>query len=299
MKLLLRFSLLFIAIFAVGMVASVWLANVFLEREAEDRVGAQAELMAETASATRLYAEEQIKPLITKLQKRDANFLPQSVPTYSGIQVFKKLHQLNSQYAYKDAMLNPTNPSDRATEWEADIITAFRNDPNLSVVSRRRESGMGSTYFVAHPIRITDSQQACLECHSAVARAPAAMVREYGPNNGFGWKLNEVLGAQIVSVPESVPIRMAHNALKTLFAYLAAAAVLMLLILDWLLLATVIRPVAKLSHMADQISQGKLGEDLPAQGRDEISVLAASFNRMQRSVAQALKMLERGDKDSR
>jgi protein-histidine pros-kinase len=296
MKLLVRFNLLFIAIFAVGMAVSVWLANLFLQREAEDRVGAQAELMVETASAARLYADEQLKPLMSKLQKRDATFLPQSVPTYSAIQVFKKLHELNTQYTYKDAMLNPTNPSDRATEWEDDIINAFRNDRNLSVVSRQRESAMGSSYFVARPIRISESKQACLECHSTAARAPAAMVREYGPNNGFGWKPNEVLGAQIVSVPESVPIRMAHNALKTLVAYLAGAALLMLLILDWLLVVTVIRPVAKLSHMADQISQGKLGEDLPVKGRDEVSVLAASFNRMQRSVAQAIKMLERDDR---
>jgi protein-histidine pros-kinase len=56
---------------------------------------------------------------------------------------------------------------------------------------------------------------------------------------------------------------------------------------------TVIRPVAKLSHMADEISQGKLDtEDLPVTGRDEISVLASSFNRMQRSLARAMKMLE-------
>ena len=296
MKLLVRFNLLFIAIFAVGIAVSAWLADLFLQREAEDRVRAQAELMVETASATRLYAEEQIKPLMSKLQKRDATFLPQSVPTYSAIQVFKYLHKLNPQYTYKDAMVNPTNQADRATDWESDIINAFRNDPNRSFVSHQRESAVGSTYYVAQPIKIDDSHQACLECHSTPARAPAAMVRDYGPNNGFEWKLNEVLGAQIVTVPESVPIRMAHNALKTLVAYLAAGAVVMLLLLDWLLVITVIRPVAKLSYMADQISQGKLGQDLPVKGRDEISVLAASFNRMQRSVAQAIKMLERDER---
>ena len=121
------------------------------------------------------------------------------------------------------------------------------------------------------------------------------MIRQYGPDNGFGWKLNTVIGAQIVSVPESVPIRMAHKALKTLIAYLAGAAILMLLIFDWLLIVTVIRPVARLSRMADRISQGLVSEDVPAEGRDEISVLAASFNRMQRSLARAMKMLEPGN----
>jgi protein-histidine pros-kinase len=33
--------------------------------------------------------------------------------------------------------------------------------------------------------------------------------------------------------------------------------------------------------------------ELPVQGRDEISILAAAFNRMHRSLAAAMKMLDR------
>jgi protein-histidine pros-kinase len=295
MKLITRFNLLFVVIFTVGMAASIWLANLFLEREAEDRVEAQAQLMAEAATATRQYTEQQVKPLLTRLQKHESNFLPQIVPTYSAIQVFAYLHKSNPKYSYKDAMLNPTNPADRATGWEADVINAFRNDPNLQTLSRERESSVGRSYFFARPIILSASQDACLECHSTPSRAPAAMIRQYGTANGFGWHMNTVLGAQIISVPASVPIQMARTALRTLIIYLAGAAILMLLILDWLLASTVIRPVAKLSQMADEISQGRPSEDIPAKGNDEISVLAMSFNRMRRSLARAMKMLERED----
>jgi protein-histidine pros-kinase len=293
MRLITRFNLLFVAIFGLGMAVSLWLANQFLQREAEDRVEAQAELMAETASANRQYTEQQVKPLLTRLQKHESNFLAQSVPTYAAIQVFDYLHKTNPKYAYKDAMLNPTNPADRATGWEVDVINEFRSDPNLRMLSRERESSVERSYFFARPIMLSESQKACLECHGTPARAPAAMIRQYGPDNGFGWKLNQVLGAQIISVPASVPIQMAHTALKRLMMYLGGAALLMLLILDWLLTVTVIRPVTRLARMADEMSQGRLSEDLPAKGHDEISVLATSFNRMQRSVARALKMLER------
>jgi len=293
MKLIARFNLLFILIFGFGMAVSLWLANGFLQREAEDRIRSEAELIAQTASATRQYTEQQVKPLLTRLQKREASFLAQSVPTYSAIQVFETLHKANPQYTYKDAMLNPTNPADRATGWEADVINEFRSDPSLQNFSRERQSSVGRSYFFARPIVISESQKACLDCHSTPARAPAAMIREYGSGNGFGWKLNQILGAQIITVPASVPIQMAHAALKTLVAYLAGAAILMLLLLDALLVVTVIRPVIRLSRMADEISQGKLGEDLPMRGRDEISALATSFNRMQRSLARAMKLLER------
>jgi protein-histidine pros-kinase len=45
--------------------------------------------------------------------------------------------------------------------------------------------------------------------------------------------------------------------------------------------------------MADEISQGNLETpELPVPGKDEISILAASFNRMRRSLVTAIKMLE-------
>src|SRR5581483_2163579 len=152
---------------------------------------------------------------------------------------------------YKEATLNPTNPADRATDWEADVVNAFRNNPSLPYLYRERDTALGKSLFLAYPLRVVAT--GCLDCHSVPSRAPATMIREYGPDNGFGWKLDEIIGAQIVSVPESVPLQMAHNALKTLIIYVVAVAVLMLLALDTLLVVTVIRPVAKLSRMADEI----------------------------------------------
>ena len=45
--------------------------------------------------------------------------------------------------------------------------------------------------------------------------------------------------------------------------------------------------------MADQVSTGNLdAPELPVKGKDEISVLAGSFNRMRLSLVKALKLLE-------
>ena len=68
------------------------------------------------------------------------------------------------------------------------------------------------------------------------------MIRQYGPANGFGWKLHEVIGAQIVSVPETLPVQIADRALKSLIAYLVIVALIALLVLDAVLVATVLRP---------------------------------------------------------
>ncbi|MBV8551573.1 MAG: DUF3365 domain-containing protein [Acidobacteriaceae bacterium] len=294
MKLLTRFNLIFLVVFGIGTALAIWLAGIFLQNDAKQRVLEQAKLMMESTLATRQYTTEQIKPLLEKVQKHDAVFLPQTVPAYSATQVFAYLHGRNPDYSYKEATLNPTNPVDRASDWEADIVNTFRNDPTRKEIISERATPTGQSLFLAHPLHVTSA--ACLECHSTPDKAPAAMIRQYGSDNGFGWKPGEIIGAQIVSVPASVPIEIAKRAQRELALYLVAVALLGLLILDGVLIATVIRPVAKLSRAADEISHGNLDvEDLPVKGKDEISMLAMSFNRMQRSLGRAMKMLEGDD----
>jgi protein-histidine pros-kinase len=153
-----------------------------------------------------------------------------------------------------------------------------------------RDAPSGRSLFLAKPIT---AKQSCLECHSTPDVAPPAMVKIYGANNGFGWKLNEVVSAQIVSVPMSVPQAVASKALWNLMLWLAAIAVISLILLNFTLILAVIRPVSRLSTAADQISKGNLDvPELPVQGKDEVSVLADSFNRMHRSLKSAMKMLE-------
>ncbi|HEY1946974.1 MAG TPA: DUF3365 domain-containing protein [Bryobacteraceae bacterium] len=291
MKLLARFNLIFIAIFGVGAILVIALAYVFLRNDAKEQVFEQAKLMMETTVAVRSYTTGQIEPLLTKFQKQSAIFLPQTVPAYSATQVFGNIHKLNPDYSYKEATLNPTNLADRAADWEADVVNTFRNDPARTSLSGERDTPTGRSMFYAHPIKVTNT--ACLDCHSTPARAPRSLVHQYTSEHGFGWKLNEIVGAQIVSVPEALPIAIADRELMRLIAYLVLLALVALAVLDAVLIATVIRPVAKLSRLTDEISQGKVDvEDIPVTGRDEISVLAASFNRMKRSLAKAIRLLE-------
>jgi protein-histidine pros-kinase len=54
-----------------------------------------------------------------------------------------------------------------------------------------------------------------------------------------------------------------------------------------------VRPAARLAAIADQVSTGKLdAPELKVTGKDEISALAGSFNRMRLSLEKAMKMLE-------
>ena len=66
-----------------------------------------------------------------------------------------------------------------------------------------------------------------------------------------------------------------------------------LLIVDMLLRVLVVKPVIGISEMASDVSMGKLdAPEFTSNSQDEIGSLAASFNRMRRSLQNAMKMLE-------
>src|SRR5256885_17081738 len=170
-------------------------------------------------------------------------------------------------------------------------LNVFRNRPDLALLDGERMTPLGKSLFLARPMRAAKS---CLECHATPGEAPQDMVKLYGPANGFGWRENEIIAAQIVSVPVTLPVQLANGSFRRLLASLLSAAFLTLLVLDVLLYFTVVRPVSRFARRADEISRGQMDvPELPVKGRDEVSILAASFNRMHRSLAAAMKMLEK------
>jgi protein-histidine pros-kinase len=55
----------------------------------------------------------------------------------------------------------------------------------------------------------------------------------------------------------------------------------------------IIRPVRRVSALADEVSLGNMDvPEIDDSGRDEIGSLSRSFNRMRRSLAAALRLLE-------
>jgi HAMP domain-containing protein len=290
LKLLVKFNLLFIILFGAGVGITALISHSFLRRNARDEVVKQAELMMETSTSTRRYTEQQIKPLLASRQEQSTKFVAQTVPAFAAVNTFNYLRKNYPEYSYREPALNPTNPADRAVDWEADIINYFRTHPEEQLLIGERDSALGRMLYLGRPLRAAHS---CLECHSTPAAAPASMIASYGPDHGFGWKENEVVASQIVAVPMIVPEQIADRAFGTLLTALAATSLLTLVIIDVALFFFVIRPVGELADMADRISKGELDiPELPVKGADEISHLTASFNRMYLSLVKAIHMLE-------
>jgi len=289
MKLLLKFNLVFVLIFALGLAATGFVSWTLLERNARDEIAQNARLLMDTALAARTYTSSQVNPLLQTQMKY--TFLPQSVPAYSATEVFNDLRKKHTEYGYKEAVLNPTNPRNRAVDWETDLITQFRTNKDATELMGDRDTPTGRAFYLARPLRVTGP--ACLQCHSTVDAAPKTMLERYGPANGFGWTLNDVIGAQIIQVPTKVPLDRANQAFQVFMGSISVVFVSIGLVLNLMLWALVIRPIGKLSQFADRVSLGELEiPEIKRKSRDEIGVLSRSIARMRTSMVQAMKMLE-------
>ena len=78
-----------------------------------------------------------------------------------------------------------------------------------------------------------------------------------------------------------------------MLAALVGVFAFILVLLNLLLWFAIIQPIRRLSRMADEVSTGNLEvPEVKVASRDEVGVLAGSFNRMRISLVKALKMLE-------
>jgi protein-histidine pros-kinase len=284
-----KFNAALIGIFVVGFIMAGIVANSVLQSNAREEVLQHARLMLEAASSTRNYTNTQVKPLLeTQLKYK---FLPQSVPAFAATEQFNDMRKKYPDYAYKEATLNPTNPRDHATDWEVDVVNTFRQNPTRVEITGERDTPDGRALYLARPIQIKDP--ACLVCHSTPDAAPRTMIETYGSNNGFGWKVNDIIGAQVVSLPMAVPIQRASYTFKIFLFSLAGIFLFTIIMLNVLLYWVVIRRVKRLSKLADEVSLGNLeAGDFRTRSHDEIGVLTEALNRMKASMVQAIKMLE-------
>ena len=291
MGLRLKFNIVLLAVFLIGFAIAGMVSRQLLEDNARDEVVRDARLMMEAALAVRGYTVDQIKPKLDPMLAEE--FLPQTVPAFAATETLHSVQKKYPGYSYKEAVLNPTNPRDRTTDWESDIVNQFRNDEQTQELISERTAATGRVLYIAKPIKISNA--ACLACHSEPAAAPPTLIRQYGESNGFGWKHNEVVGAQVVTVPMDVPVHNAERALRAFLLSLAGVFLLVFVVLNVMLSWLIVHPIRRMAAAADQVSTGDF--DVPEfneKGKDEVAVLGGAFNRMRRSLDKAMQMIDQG-----
>jgi methyl-accepting chemotaxis protein len=288
-----KLTVLLLLIFIEGIALSgIALAGV-LNYKTQDEISSSAWLLLQTINSVRSYTTTEIVP---QLQSRLDNneFIQQAIPAYSSRKVLEGLQKNNDRFKdflYKEAMLNPTNIRDKADAFEATIVKEFQKDKSLKTVSGFR-SVLGKNFFyIAFPLSITEAS--CLQCHSTPDAAPKTMIDIYGDRNGFGWKLNTINGAQIVSIPANEVLQKARQSLVLVMGVVTLIFASAIYIANFWLKRYVVKPIKQVVRVTEAVSTGDLNAEFEKVSNDEIGSLVEAFTRMKLSLIMAIRRYER------
>ncbi len=287
-----KFNLILLLAFLVGAATSWFALEVVMGRQSANQVSADANMLLKTMNSVRDYTSNNINRHLKPLQKTTDTFIKETVPGFSAREVFENFRGKEGfgDFFYKEASPNPSNPRDQADEFEEQLVQRFAAEPQTQSISGFREMKGVKLFYSANPMIVKSAS--CLECHTTPAEAPKSMLVAYGTERGFGWKLNQVIAAQIVYVPAAQVMQQGrHNAQLVVLLFIAVFAIVILLI-NLLLRQTVIRPLTHLAAATDAVSHSTEeaqkfedtpeGRELRQTGRrgDELGRLADMFGFM-------------------
>lgn len=292
LKLGMKLNFILLIVFLVIVTINGLILSTVLQSNAEAEVTRKALVLIETMDSVRDYTRLQVNPELADRLEQEDQFLPQTVPGYSAREVFEYLRQREAytDFFYKEATLNPTNLRDKADKFETAIVEDFRQDPDLKTRSGFRSLESGDLFYVARPIKI--KKESCLRCHSTPEAAPKSQLATYGRENGFGWQLNEIVGAQTISVPAGRVLADARKLQVLVIGILAIGFLIAVIALNLFLKFAVVSPIKEMAAWSREVSTGNLNTDYEHRANDEIGILASSVNRLKVSMEMAMNMLK-------
>ncbi|WP_026734781.1 c-type heme family protein [Fischerella sp. PCC 9605] len=290
-----KVNLLLILVFIISILVTSTALSTLLQHRAQNEVTSKALILMRTMNSVRTYTQERINPLLKSRLETEAQFIPETVPAYSAIKIFEKFRndEEYKNFIYREATLNPTNLRDKADRFEAQLVERFRQNSNNKEITGFRNLPQGEVFYIARPLAVT--QPSCLECHSTVDKAPKSLLATYGTEHGFGWRLNEIVAAQIISVPSEEVFKDAAHTWSLMMGLLIAIFAIVVLLLNFLIKKAIIQRIRKMEKIAQRVSTGDMSVDFEEKSNDEIGGLAVAFNRMKSSLEIALKLLRGQD----
>ncbi len=291
LKIASQFTLLLSIIFIAGILLGGFALSEALENKAQEEMTYRGQMAMQLINAVKNYTSNDIAPLLGEIAHPETRFIPETIPSLSAKRVVNKFKQNwnNKDFTYKDATLNPTNMDDKANLFEAKLIERFTSDRTLTSLSGLRSQSGEQLFYIAQPLPVTDSS--CLQCHSSPKMAPKSHIQKYGSKNGYGWKLNQIIGTQIIYIPASKVFNDARQATYLFIGIFICIFALVIISINYLLKWRVIQPLKPMAQLAQSISLDNVsanevrilerkGLTKIAQRKDELGQLGRVFQKM-------------------
>lgn len=185
-----KLAILFISTYILGSVVFYFALDKFYEEEAFMDIREKTILY----SSIQDYVSNHLKPVIFQLEKDtqlSKDFFHPSLMSSTYIitkidKIYKeniiKEQSHNSKLKLKFASDNPTNPINKATPFESNILKKFNSSDIKSYSDKVDINGSNYMFYAIPSKKNTDK---CLACHGDPEDAPKQMIEKYGSKNGF------------------------------------------------------------------------------------------------------------------
>jgi len=239
----------------------------------------KSEIILAELEATRNYVADILRPRISSLIPDDEFVLEAMSTSYVSRQIMERFQKTFPEFRYKRAAINSRGPLNEADAFEREVLSRFQRDPRLKdwqgLVTRNKER-----FFVRMvPIHM---DAGCLRCHGEPDNAPAKLIGLYGPDRGFGRKLEDIAGMDVLSFPvESAMGKITRRTLAIVGPAIAAMMAALLLVIVFFRKLVVNRIALLKGFFSEFVSDGSdLSRRLNIVQQDEIGGVCRAFNKM-------------------
>jgi PAS domain-containing protein len=255
-------------------------------------VSQQADMALQFNLSIREYVGNAIRPVMYEFVG-DEEFIPETMSTsFVARSIFEDTRKYFPDFILKFSSDNPRNPKNQAGPQELEVIQYLNNHPEKTTWEGNITINKIS-YFAKFKAR--RMEKSCLRCHGDPADAPASMVKRYGATAGFHRPLGKVIALDAVAIPISSVQEHLWAELRKNFTMIGIGFVGLLIIMFTVVKCIITNRLSTITkHFADAASPLNYVpvDPLKVQGRDEISALADSFNRLASKMSQYHSSLE-------
>jgi two-component system, sensor histidine kinase len=275
--------------FSTFLLGRTWLTT---RSHLEELTAGQAKLALEFDQALRDYVARVIRP---ELQNRVGpdEFLVESMSTsYIARQVFEQVNREFPDYRIKFSSDNPRNPVNRAGPEELRILEYFRQNPDATEWRGRLELDGRDCFAYASPMPIATD---CLQCHGVPEDSPQSLLTRYGSTSGFYRELGDIAGMAVIAIPVD---RVNALLRAETVGNLTTTGIWLVALFGaiWIVFHSVVaRRLAAITGHFQAAVNGSADvpvPPVPVKGRDEIAILAGSFNALLARLRESQESLE-------
>jgi len=175
-----------------------WYQYWNLQNQALANVYRKADIFLSTASSIRMYVKDTLRPRIGKDLTSDRFILEAMSTSFVSRQIMNHLKQGYPDFSYKRAAYHPRNPVNSADEFETKMLSWFAENRTAERWEGLIKKGQQTYYARMTPIW---AEGECLQCHGVSTHAPRELLDRYGSENGFGFAVGDIVGADTIYIP--------------------------------------------------------------------------------------------------